>query len=102
MLSANEPSAEFGYDERDWPRLMVPGYRYEAGQMYLDGCSNVGKALALVGALATAGLAGVQAGIDLGMDLVAEQMRQDAMRQSMKGQSNILVPSRQMILPGIK
>jgi hypothetical protein len=96
------------FAESDWPKLMQCGFW--VGHAKPDGSctsgvdtlSNLGKALALVGALATAGLAGVQAGIDMGMELVAEQMRQDAMRQSMKGQPNILVPSRQLILPGIK
>jgi hypothetical protein len=89
-----------------WPRLMEPGYGVDDNApypgYYVDTLSNLGKALALVGALATAGLAGVQAGIDMGMELVAEQMRQDAMRQSMKGRQSLLVPSRQLTLPGIK
>lgn len=85
---------------------MEPGYRLyrvEGTPGFVDGpdeLSNLGKALALVGALATAGLAGLQAGIDMGMELVAEQMRQDAMRQAIKGQQSIIAPSRQLILPG--
>jgi hypothetical protein len=96
-------------DEFEWPRLLETGWRigpYDAHlsqcDPVLDGLSNLGRALALVGALATAALASLQAGIDMGMELVAEQMRQDAMRQAVKGKSNILVPSRQLILPGIK
>lgn len=97
--------------EQNWPRLMEPGYRigelpkddpaYDVGYTTeLDTLHNLGCCLVIAGALATAALGALQAGIDLGMELVAKTMQEDAMRAALKGQQSIIAPSRQLILPG--
>jgi len=100
--------------DKHWPRLMEPGYRvlplppddkyYDIGyREELDTLHNLGCCLVIAGALAFAADAALRAGIDLGIALVAKEMQDDAMRQALKGKTeSILVPSRQLILPGIK
>lgn len=98
-------SVRVDFEER-WPRVMEPGYRVNAlcvnGQYdtELDTISNLGKALVIAGALATAALGALQAGIDLGVELVAKEMQEDAMRSAMHKPQSIIAPSRQLILPG--
>lgn len=88
-----------------WPTLCYCMYQVVDNEPQIDTLHCLGVNMFLVGALATATQAALQAGIDMGMELVAEQMRQDAMRQAMgargKTQQSIIAPSRQLILPGI-
>ena len=90
--------------EQNWPRLITGGYGVDDNLpypgFYVDTLHNLGCCLVIAGALELAARGALQAGIDLGMELVAKTMQEDAMRAALKGQQSIIAPSRQLILPG--
>lgn len=98
MSSASEYEEWF----KTWPELCYGLYRIdrETNKAYLDSLHTLGINLFLAGALELAARGALQAGIDLGMELVAKTMQEDAMRAALKAKQDILVPSRQLILPG--
>lgn len=98
--------------ENNWPVITREMYRLpedpESLEMEVDTLHCLGVNLVIIGALATAADAALKAGIDIGIALVMRQMQEreaagSGVAQAAKGKAeSILVPSRQLILPGSK
>lgn len=70
---------------------------------YGNGCHTLGWNLSLVGLLLLNGEAAFRAGVDQGVQLVAQQMQEDRALQELKKKQDeplIMTPNKQLVLPG--